>query len=166
MSIKLLLQAPGLNLQAVVTDDALPELITITQKFRDQDATASGAGLPASTTGVKEPPTNGTSAQAANEEMIKAQLASHGAAELLNQLSREQLRAGINLSRSLRFYPHVPDLSIGRCGDGMELRIEHPAIGKKGWLRALFWIDEKTKTIYIVDLFWKKTNAISPADKL
>jgi len=86
MSIKLLLQAPGLNLQAVVTDDALPELITITQKFRDQDATASGAGLPASTTGVKEPPTNGSSAQAANEEMIKAQLASHGAAELLNQL--------------------------------------------------------------------------------
>ena len=83
-----------------------------------------------------------------------------------HQLSREQLRAGINLSRSLRFYPHVPDLSIGRCGDGMELRIEHPAIGKKGWLRALFWIDEKTKTIYIVDLFWKKTNAISPADKL
>jgi len=48
----------------------------------------------------------------------------------------------------------------------MELRIEHPSIGKQGWLRAIFWIDERKKTIYIVDLFWKKTNAISPADKL
>src|SRR5438552_17862728 len=89
MSIKLLLQAPGLNLQAVVTDDALPELITITQKFRDQDATASGAGLPPSTTGAKEPPTNGSPAQAVNEEMIRAQLAGHGAAELLNELLRD-----------------------------------------------------------------------------
>jgi|SRR5438477_1283381 len=83
-----------------------------------------------------------------------------------HELSREQLRAGINLARRLRFYPHVPDLSIGRCGDGMELRIEHPSIGKKGWLRAIFWIDEKVKTIYIVDLFWKKGNAISTADRL
>ena len=82
------------------------------------------------------------------------------------QLSREQLRAGIDLARSLRFYPHVPDLSVGPCGDGMELRIEHPSIGKKGWLRAIFWIDEKTKTIYVVDLFWKKENAISTADRL
>ena len=82
------------------------------------------------------------------------------------ELSREQLRAGINLARRLRFYPHVLDLSIGRCGDGMELRIEHPSIGKKGWLRAIFWIDEKAKTIYIVDLFWKKENAISTADRL
>lgn len=83
-----------------------------------------------------------------------------------HELSREQLRAGINLARRLRFYPHVPDLNIGRCGEGMELRIEHPSIGKKGWLRAIFWIDEKAKTIYIADLFWKKTNAISAADKL
>ena len=53
-----------------------------------------------------------------------------------------------------------------RAGDGMELSIEHPAIGKQGWLRAIFWIHEKGRTIYIVDLFWKKTNTISPADKL
>ena len=75
-----------------------------------------------------------------------------------HELSREQLRAGINLARKLRLYPHVPDLSIGPCGDGMELRIKHPLIGKQGWLRAIFWIDEKAKTIYIVDLFWKKEN--------
>jgi len=30
----------------------------------------------------------------------------------------------------LRFYPDVPDLHIERCGDGMELRIERPSIGK------------------------------------
>jgi hypothetical protein len=60
-----------------------------------------------------------------------------------HELSRKQLRAGINLARRLRFYPHVADLSVGSCGDGMELRIEHPEIGKRGWLRAIFWIDEK-----------------------
>ena len=81
-------------------------------------------------------------------------------------LSNVQLRKGIKLARVLRFYPNVPELDIQRCGDGMELRIEHPSIGKQGWLRAIFWIYEKEKTIYIVDIFWKKTNAISPADKL
>ena len=81
-------------------------------------------------------------------------------------LSSVQLRQGIKLARILRFYPNVPELDIERCGDGMELRIEHPSIGKQGWLRAIFWIYEKEKTIYIVDIFWKKTNAISPADKL
>jgi len=81
-------------------------------------------------------------------------------------LSNVQLREGIKLARVLRFYPNVPELDIQRCGDGMELRIEHPSIGKQGWLRAIFWIYEKEKTIYIVDIFWKKTNAISPADKL
>jgi len=81
-------------------------------------------------------------------------------------LSNVLLREGIKLARVLRFYPNVPELDIQRCGDGMELRIEHPSIGKQGWLRAIFWIYEKEKTIYIVDIFWKKTNAISPADKL
>src|SRR6267378_2106406 len=82
------------------------------------------------------------------------------------ELSVVQLREGIKMVRRLRFYPDVPDLYIGRCGDGMELRIEHPSIGKKGWLRAIFWIDEKAKVIYVVDLFWKKTNVISTADRL
>ena len=70
------------------------------------------------------------------------------------------------LRAEARFYPKVPGLEISRCGDGMELKIEHPKIGKQGWLRAIFWIDEKERTIYIVDLFWKKTNAISTADKV
>jgi len=82
------------------------------------------------------------------------------------KLSTVQLREGIRLARQLRFYPDVPDLDIERCGDGWELHVEHPSIGQQGWLRAIFWIDEKSKTIYVVDIFWKKSNAISTADRL
>ena len=82
------------------------------------------------------------------------------------QLSTRQLQAGIRHARILRFYPDVPDLDIKPCGDGMELVFQDAEIGKQGWLRAIFWIDEKAKTIYVVDLFWKKTNAISNADRL
>jgi phage-related protein len=81
-------------------------------------------------------------------------------------LTTAQLRAAISEASALRFYPNVPDLPIKPCGEGMELVVEDPAIGKQGWLRAMFWVDEKAKTIYVVDLFWKKTNAISIADKL
>jgi phage-related protein len=83
-----------------------------------------------------------------------------------SELSREQLRAGIKLAKKLCDFPAVAHLSIEPCGDGMELRIEHPAIGKQGWLRAIFWVYEKEKIIYLVDLFWKKTNRISRADLL
>ena len=79
-------------------------------------------------------------------------------------LTAEQLREGIALARRLRFYPHTPDLSVEPCGDGMELRLEDKAINRQGWLRAIFWVHEKSRTIYIVDLFWKKTNKISVAD--
>jgi phage-related protein len=82
------------------------------------------------------------------------------------KLSTVQLREGIRLARQLRFYPDVPDLDIERCGDGWELHVEHPSIGQQGWLRAIFWIDEKSKTVYVVDIFWKKSNAISTADRL
>src|SRR5215831_21368005 len=75
-------------------------------------------------------------------------------------LTSAQLRAAIREARALRFYPSAPDLEIKPCGDGMELVIDDPSIGKQGWLRAMFWMDEKDRTIYIVDLFWKKTNAI------
>ena len=81
-------------------------------------------------------------------------------------LTTAQLRAAIREASALQFYPNVPDLHIKPCGEGMELVVEDPAIGKQGWLRAIFWVDEKAKTIYVVDLFWKKTNAISIADRL
>ena len=80
-------------------------------------------------------------------------------------LTADQLREGISLARRLRFYPNIPDLSIEPCGDGMELRLEDKAINRQGWLRAIFWVHEKSRTIYIVDLFWKKTNKISVADR-
>src|SRR5438876_5496441 len=83
MSIRLIIQAAGLNLQAAVTDDALPELITITQKFRDQDA-ASSAGTAVSPAAGKEPADG--SAGPLGEDMLKTRLGSYGAAELLNQL--------------------------------------------------------------------------------
>ena len=83
MSIKVIIQAPGLNLQASLSDDALTELITITQKFRDQEAAAATtASAPPMT--VPESATNGSAT--GNEEMLKARLASFGAAELLNHL--------------------------------------------------------------------------------
>jgi hypothetical protein len=81
-------------------------------------------------------------------------------------LTSQQLRAAVKEARRLRFYPNVPDLEIKPCGEGMELVIENPVIGKQGWLRAMFWIDDNGKTIYVVDLFWKKTNAITTADRL
>jgi len=49
----------------------------------------------------------------------------------------------------------------------MELKIESdetPNINKQGWLRAIFWIFEVKRTIYVIDLFWKKGNRISTAD--
>lgn len=82
------------------------------------------------------------------------------------ELSRSQLRGGIQLVRLLRFYPDVTDLSIEPCGEGMELRVEHPEIGRQGWLRAIFWVHKESRTIYVADLFWKKTNAISMADRM
>jgi len=79
-------------------------------------------------------------------------------------LTAQQLAEGIALSKRLRNYPDVPDLSIEPCGDGLELRLEGDTINQQGWLRSVFLVDEATKTIYIVDLFWKKTNRVSTAD--
>jgi phage-related protein len=81
-------------------------------------------------------------------------------------LTSQQLHEGIQLARRLRRYPDTADLSIEAFGEGMELRIESPAINKQGWLRAIFWVHPPSRTIYIVDLFWKKTNAIATADRL
>ena len=80
-------------------------------------------------------------------------------------LSTSQLREAIRLAKRLRYYPEVSDLSLEPCGLGFELRLEHPQIGQQGWLRAILWIHDQGKTIYVVDLFWKKTNRISTADQ-
>lgn len=79
-------------------------------------------------------------------------------------LTPQQLAEAIALAKRLRYYPDVPDLSIERCAEGMELRIESKAVNEQGWLRAIFYTHDPSRTIYIVDLFWKKTNRISAAD--
>ena len=83
------------------------------------------------------------------------------AAKLLNP---RQLAEAIALAKRLRYYPQVPDLKIEPCGEGVELRLESKALNQQGWLRAMFYTHDSSKTIYIVDLFWKKTNRISVAD--
>ena len=80
-------------------------------------------------------------------------------------LTAEQCREGIAAAKMLRFYPLAPDLDVKTCGDGLELRIEGRSINRQGGLRAIFWVHERSHTIYIVDLFWKKTNRVSMADK-
>jgi len=49
-------------------------------------------------------------------------------------------------------------------GGGIELQIENPQTNKRGWLRAAFWVHEKSRTMFFVDLFWKKTNQLTTAD--
>jgi phage-related protein len=79
-------------------------------------------------------------------------------------LTLQQLAEGIAVATQLRHYPNVPFLSIEPCGQGMELRLESKSLNQQGWLRAIFFIDDENKVIYIVDLFWKKTNKVSLAD--
>jgi hypothetical protein len=83
------------------------------------------------------------------------------------KLSASQLREGIGLAKRLRHYPEDHGLKYEPCGDGLELKIESPEtpeINKQGWLRAIFWVFEARRTIYVIDLFWKKENRISKAD--
>jgi phage-related protein len=79
-------------------------------------------------------------------------------------LTLQQLAEGIAVAKQLRDYPAVPHLSIEPCGEAMELRVESKSLDQQGWLRAMFFVDDRHKTIYIVDLFWKKTNKVSLAD--
>lgn len=82
-------------------------------------------------------------------------------------LTAQQLKEGIGLAKRLQFYPNDPELSYEPCGNGMELRVESPDtpnIKKQGWLRAIFWVHEKSRIIYLIDLFWKKSNQIKSAD--
>ncbi|MGI8602967.1 MAG: hypothetical protein ACR2OZ_08190 [Verrucomicrobiales bacterium] len=85
MSIKVIIQASGFNLQAIVKDEALTELIRITQEFRDQEAAATTA--PAAM--AANEPAAKSAALASNEESVRAQLAGSGAAELLNHIRWE-----------------------------------------------------------------------------
>src|SRR6266705_4835877 len=85
MSIRVILQAPGLNLQASVKDEALGELIKITQEYRDHDAVLAGGGSAAPT----DLSASVTQAAIGDEEAVRARLGTYGAAELLNQMRWE-----------------------------------------------------------------------------
>lgn len=79
-------------------------------------------------------------------------------------LTARQLAEAVAVAKQLRFYPIVPHLGIEPCGEAMELRVESKSLNQQGWLRAMFFVHDQSKTIYIVDLFWKKTNTVSLAD--
>ena len=85
MGIKVILQAPGLNLQASVKDEALGELIKITQEYREQDAALAGGGSAA----PADLSASVTPAAIGDDEAVKARLGTYGAAELLNQMRWE-----------------------------------------------------------------------------
>jgi len=61
-------------------------------------------------------------------------------------------------------YPAAPEMKLEPSGGGIELPIENPQINKRGWLRAAFWVHEKSRTMFFVDLFWKKTNQLTTAN--
>lgn len=79
-------------------------------------------------------------------------------------LSKEQLLASINEVRTLESYPLNAQLDVSPCGDGFEFRFHNALVGRHGWLRAIFWVHNDSRRIFVVDLFWKKTNRISKAD--
>ena len=79
-------------------------------------------------------------------------------------LNDEQRRAAINIAEQLEDYPNVQHLDLDNCGEGVRIAFRSPEINKQGWLRGIFWIDDKERIIYFVDLFWKKTNKIALAD--
>jgi hypothetical protein len=79
-------------------------------------------------------------------------------------LSDEQRRAAINIAEQLEDFPNVQHLDLDKCGEGIRVAFRSPEINKQGWLRGIFWIDDKERIIYFVDLFWKKTNKIALAD--
>jgi hypothetical protein len=86
MSIKVDINAPGLALHAELKDEALPEIIKLTQQFREEQAavatgTGQGRALGSDLTKLTE--------TSASEDQVREWLKSHGAAELLNRLGWE-----------------------------------------------------------------------------
>jgi hypothetical protein len=96
-------------------------------------------------------------------QVLPLPLVEKAAKKILND---EQRRAAINIAEQLVDYPNVQHLDLDKCGEGIRIAFRSPEINKRGWLRGIFWIDDKKRVIYFVDLFWKKTNKIALADVL
>ena len=103
------------------------------------------------------------SKQPPNFKVVPLDTVRHEAKKILTP---QQLKAAIDHVKLLKFYPDDVGLDFGPCGEGFELRVDEPIISKQSWLRVGFWVCNKTKSIYIVDVFWKKENRISTADRL
>ena len=82
MSIQLTIKATGLNLNATLKDDALAELIKLTQSYRDEQAIQTSV-TPEATSPAEVKPALISSA---SEEEVKSHLKNYGAAELLNRV--------------------------------------------------------------------------------
>lgn len=86
MSIKIVVQASGLNVSANLKDDALTTILGLIQEKRDDSD-------PATPTAMAQPAGAGAGTELllanGSEESIRAALNGHGGAELLNQLGWE-----------------------------------------------------------------------------
>ena len=82
MSIQLTIKATGLNLSATLKDDALAELIKLTQTYGDEQATQIVAASESAGSIEGKP----SLLLSANEEDVKSHLKNFGAAELLNHV--------------------------------------------------------------------------------
>lgn len=78
MSIKILINAGGMNVQAWLKDEALPKLIQLTQDFRDEQQ--------ASTTTEGDTSDKAKGGTAVAEQEVSDKLKAYGAAELLNSI--------------------------------------------------------------------------------
>lgn len=79
MSVKIVITAPGINLSASLKNEALSELIQLSQKFRDDTE------VPVQTAAGGEKYAN-IAPTGNSEEAIKSHLKNYAAAELLNHL--------------------------------------------------------------------------------
>lgn len=82
MSIRVILSAPGFNLQAFLREEALPQIIKLTQEFRDDKALAESAVPVADRSGQ-----SAASVPPATQQAVMSKLKSYAAGELLNRLA-------------------------------------------------------------------------------
>jgi len=95
MSIKLVIQTPGLNLSASLKDEALTSILQLIQEKRDD------SGSPSTNPVAQAPTAPGTVSEISipneNEDTVKSMLRERGGAELLNQLRWDSFQEKILL---------------------------------------------------------------------
>ncbi|MBI3414603.1 MAG: hypothetical protein HY043_04665 [Verrucomicrobia bacterium] len=83
MSIKISINAPGMAIQAHVKDEALTELIKLTQEYREEIGPFSESPVSAARSSAGNP------SETTSEDAVKSFIKSHGAAELLTLVKWE-----------------------------------------------------------------------------